>query len=239
MPDGVECAFGASLQLVHVPFDSPGAGAENGVVHLRSWLLSLIALAAPLTAADLFKDDFSSFPAGPLTNPVGTLNAAIQEYHYLAHRGVPLGAWANAICHMDAWLISDENGKPYLEQFVTSNSNQFSNPIFLTGDPEWSDYSVEANVRPLAFDNAAGLVFRYHTNRHYYRFAVTGGNRAVLALQLPIETKFRVPEWKELASAPFPYDSTRYYTLKVENDGPRIRASIDGKVVLELSLIHI
>jgi len=42
-----------------------------------------------LCAADLFRDDFSRFPPGWLTNPVGSLNAAIQEYHYLPHRGVP------------------------------------------------------------------------------------------------------------------------------------------------------
>ena len=31
----------------------------------------------------------------------------------------------------------------------------------------------------------------------------------------------------------FPYDTTRYYQMRVENDGPRIRAYIDGKLVLE------
>ena len=29
----------------------------------------------------------------------------------------------------------------------------------------------------------AGLVFRYHTNRHFYQFALSGGNRAVLRLR--------------------------------------------------------
>ena len=38
-----------------------------------------------------------------------------------------------------------------------------------------------------------------------------------------------------LAAAPFLYDNTRYYALKVENEGPRIRAYIDGKLVLEAS----
>jgi len=28
------------------------------------------------------------------------LSGAIQEYHHLPHRGVPLGPWANAICHL-------------------------------------------------------------------------------------------------------------------------------------------
>ena len=55
-------------------------------------------------SADLFFDDFSRFPPGLLSAPIGQLNGAIQEYHYLPHRGVPLGPWGNAICHLDAWV---------------------------------------------------------------------------------------------------------------------------------------
>ena len=50
-------------------------------------------------------------PAGLALAPVGTLNGAIQEYHYLPHRGVPLGPWENAICHLDAWVVGDEDGQ--------------------------------------------------------------------------------------------------------------------------------
>ena len=193
-------------------------------------LLSLLAVI-PAGAADLFRDDFSSFPPGWLSSPVGTLNGAIQEYHYLAHRGVPLGKWENAIGHLDAWIVSDEDGKPYLEQHFMPGSSQFQRALFITGDPEWSDYSVEAKVKPLAQGNMAGLVFRYHTNRHHYVFALREG-KAWLGLHLPLEQKLRVPEYRELASAPFPYDVTRYYLLKVENSGGQIRCLIDGKQVL-------
>ena len=68
----------------------------------------LLALCLRASAADLFHDDFSHFPPGWLTNPVGMLNAAIQEYHYLPNRGVPLGRWENAICHLDAWIVGDK-----------------------------------------------------------------------------------------------------------------------------------
>ncbi|MCZ2152358.1 MAG: hypothetical protein LC114_00415 [Bryobacterales bacterium] len=194
-----------------------------------------LSVLASMPAAELFRDDFSHFPVGPLTSPVGALNAAIQEYHYLPHRGVPLGAWENAISHMDAWLVSTEDGKPYLEQHLTPQQPEFSSAtaIFLTGEPEWHDYTVEAKVKPLAFDGIAGVVFRYHTNYHHYRFGLTGGNRAVLALHMPLEKAFRVRDVRELASAPFAYDTDHYYTLRVENSGPRIRAYIDGKLVLE------
>src|SRR5262249_51874708 len=44
--------------------------------------------------------------------------------------------------------------------------------------------------------------------------------------------RFRVAEWRELGSYPFPYDTTRYHRLTVENQGSAIRASIDGQLVL-------
>jgi hypothetical protein len=59
--------------------------------------------------------------------------------------------------------------------------------IFVAGDGEWSDYTVEAKVKPLSFGGMAGVVFRYHTNRHYYLFTLTDGKKARLALHLPIE----------------------------------------------------
>ncbi len=195
-------------------------------------VLALIVWCFPCGAAELFRDDFSGFPPGWLTRPVGQLNAAIQEYHYLPHRGVPLGAWANAICHLDAWAVGEEEGHAYLEQHTVNDQSRLMNPIFLTGDPEWEDYAVEVMVRPLSVDDMAGVVFRYHTNRHYYLFALTGGNRARLVVRLPLEKEFRVANWRELGGVEFPYDTTRYYGLRVENEGPRIRAFIDGKLIL-------
>jgi rhamnogalacturonan endolyase len=204
-------------------------------MNLKNFAVIALLGAASLSAADLFSDDFSRFPPGWLTFPVGTLNGAIQEYHYLPNRGVPLGPWENAIAHLDAWVAGDENGKPYLEQQLDPSARQFTNPILMTGDPEWDDYAVEVKVRPLALAGMAGVVFRYHTNRHYYLCGLTGGNKLQLALHLPIEPALRAPAWKELASADFHYDTTRYYALKVEVAGAHISAYVDGKLVLQAS----
>jgi hypothetical protein len=199
-------------------------------------LITLAAVTQAQAPVDLFRDDFSRYPPGLLSEPLGRLNPAIQEYHYLAHRGVPTGPWANAICYLDAWAAGDEDGRPYLEQHLPPGDSRMMtrlfSPLFVTGDPEWADYTVEVAVRPLSLEDMAGIVFRYHTNRHHYLFSLQGGKQARLALRLPLEEKYRVAAWRELGTADFVYDTDRYYTLKVECRGAAIRASIDDRLIL-------
>ena len=145
---------------------------------------------------------------------------------------MPLGPWANAICHLDAWAVGDEDGTPYLEQHTVNAQAELMNPLFITGDPEWSDYTVEVSVKPLSLDDMAGVVFRYHTNRHYYLFALTGGKTARLAVRLPLEKTFRVAEWRELGSRPFPTTRRIITGCGSRTRGRSIRAYVDGQLVL-------
>jgi hypothetical protein len=206
---------------------------------MRSLLTLLIPLS--LGAADLFRDDFSRFPAGLLSQPMGQLNGAIQEYHYIEHRGIRTHPWRNPIVHLDSWAVSDEDGKPYLEQHLINDSPGRTTPLFVTGEEEWSGYIVEVSLKPLSTAELAGVVFRYRTSRHYYLFALRGGREAVLLVRQPIEKELRQAGWREIAKAPFEYDTRRYYRLRVENGGARIVASIGGRTLLEASdseLLH-
>jgi rhamnogalacturonan endolyase len=199
---------------------------------ILSFIFIFTFSVAASSHVELFRDDFSKFPPGWLSKPVGLLNGAIQEYHYLPHRGVPTAPWDNPITHNDSWVAGDEDGKTYLEQHLLHDQPERWQPLFVTGDPLWTSYTVSARVRPLALSESAGIVFRYHTNHHYYAFTISGGKRARLALKLPIE-KFRMVDWKELGSADVSYDVRQYHELKVDNDGPKIRAYFDGKLVIE------
>jgi hypothetical protein len=49
-------------------------------------MLSLSAVLTAVFGAELFHNDFAHFPPGRLSGPIGELNGAIQEYHYLPHR---------------------------------------------------------------------------------------------------------------------------------------------------------
>lgn len=196
-------------------------------------LLTLLLLAAPVWSADLFRDDFSRLPPGWLSRPMGQLNAAIQEYHYVARRGADTGPWANPIVHLDAWVVGEEDGRAFLEQHLMVDRPQWFNALMITGDEEWSGYTLEARVKPLSHGDLAGIVFRYETNRNFIVFGLRGGNEAVLRRRLPVEQEFRVSAWKELGAVKFDHDVRRYYHLKVENRGGRIRAYIDGKMVIE------
>jgi len=197
----------------------------------------IAALSVPMAAqpVELFSDDFSGLPVGLLSQPVGELNGAIQEYHFLPHRGVDVRPWRNPIVHLDAWAVGSEDGKSYLEQHQITEERFVSNmlPLFVTGDPAWRDYTLEAQVRPLSLADRVGVVFRYHTNRHYYLFSVTDGNRAVLSVREPLETGFREGVWRVLGEAEFSYDPKRSYAFRVENDGASIRCSIDGELLIE------
>lgn len=198
----------------------------------------LTAIAAlfvlmPCTGADLFRDDFRTLPPRILSEPVRGLTNAIEEYHNLPHRGVPMDPWENVILHEDAWAGGDEDGKTYVEMHMENPLPHLMNPTLVIGDEEWSNYSVEAKVRPLSKLDMAGIVFRYHHNRHYYLFSLSDGNKARLRIRLPIETGYRQAAWKDLGEIVFPYETKGYYTLRVENEGPNIRAYIDGKLVLQ------
>src|SRR5919106_1684608 len=70
---------------------------------------------------------------------------------------------SNPNTHNDSWVAGDEDGKTYLEQHLRHDQPERWQPLFVTGDPLWTSYTVSARVRPLSLAESAGIVFRYHT----------------------------------------------------------------------------
>lgn len=197
-------------------------------------LAALVSVSGAVTSerVDLFVDDFSRFPPGVLSAPIGLLNGAIQEYHYIEHRGVSTHPWRNPLVHLDTWAAGDDSDGSYLEQHTINTDARF-NPLFVTGDPEWRDYTVEVSVRPLSLEQFAGLAVRYRTNRHYYRIALEQGTHLRVAERLPFDREFRVSAWRPIAEAPFPYDTRTWYRLSVAAEGDRLRVSVDGRELID------
>ena len=199
-------------------------------------MLVLAALVPTPKASDsvvLFEDDFSRFAPGVLSAPLGQLNGAIQEYHYVEHRGVPTLPWRNPIVHVDTWAAGDDSEGPYLEQHTINTDRRF-NPLFVTGDREWRDYSVEVSVQPLSLEQHAGVAVRYRTSRQYYRIALEQGTHLRIAERLPLDEQFRVSAWRRIAEAPFPYDTKTWYRIGATVEGDRLRASVDGRQLLDV-----
>jgi rhamnogalacturonan endolyase len=184
----------------------------------------------------LLQDDFSKLPTGWLTYPVGVQGPAIQENQWIDSRARPFGVWSNGVADQDAWLVSQEGatGKYYMMQGWSHPPHGVS-AVLVAGEGEWADYTYEALVKPLALDGIAGIAFRYQSNLQYYVLGLTGGNKVQINVQHLITEKFRLPNWETVASAPFEYNTEKYYLLKVENQGNNIRAYIDGNKVLEAS----
>ncbi len=87
-------------------------------------------------------------------------------------------------------------------------------------------------MKPLSFREPAGLVFRYHTNRHFYQFALAAVTRAILRLRLPMETELRRAAWRTSARRSSP--TYPRYTISVSsNEGGQDQAYIDDKLILD------
>ena len=184
--------------------------------------------------ADLFRDDFSRFPPGWLTRPVGQLNGAIQEYHYLPHRGVPLGPWANAICHLDAWAVGEEEGKPYLEQHTVNDQSATDEPDLLDRRPRVGGLHASRS----ACGRSPSTIWPASSSA-ITPIGITTCSRST-------DGKTRPPGAAPAARKDVPRGglararhrplSVRHHAVlppAVENEGRKIRAFIDGKLILD------
>jgi hypothetical protein len=94
------------------------------------------------------------------------------------------------------------------------------------GTRDWHDYEVAATVTPLLAE-AWGLAARVQGRERYYAlmFDRVGGGRVRLIRRRHDETVLAVQD--------FAWSLDKAYALSLRVDGKTIRASIDGRVVLE------
>jgi hypothetical protein len=203
---------------------------------LAVFALLLLGCALPYAAqnpAVLANETFEDLAIGFFSNAATPL----YEYHYFPPSR-PLGRWEDAVIMSGrdrCWLVAEENGNHVMEQTVWNEAGRkWAGPMVVTGDPEWSDYIVEARVRALSTRDMAGIVFRYANNRNHYLLALDSGKRLVL-LRRDEESAFHQARWITLGEAAFPRTADEYYQLRVVNSGQRIRCYAGEKLMIEAS----
>ena len=94
------------------------------------------------------------------------------------------------------------------------------------GSASWSNYSLSVSVNPSCWASEYdGLMFAAAENGHYSLYIV-GGTQLVLG-------KWVKGTWTKLASAPFAFVPSRWYTVSVYLPGGTISAYVNGTLVLQ------
>ncbi len=122
-----------------------------------------------------------------------------------------------------AWSVETDGTKVYRQSSTTGDSAS------LSGAASWTDYSVEARVKPLSFNSAGGfarIYGRWKDASNWYYAVLRSAN--VLELKKYVNGSSTL-----LTSKPFTVTPGTWYTLKLEMVGSSLRVYVNG--VLELS----
>lgn len=122
-------------------------------------------------------------------------------------------AWVNGVDHLWAWddlRVSQDHGTGLLIQ----------------GTREWTDYEVQAAIRPHLLKRG-GLAARVQGMRRYYGLLLAHNNRLCLVKALDSDTV--------LAEAPFDWEYDQVYEMSLCVNGQRVIAKVDDEVILDVT----
>lgn len=171
----------------------------------------------------IFREDFRGF--GVADFPFEPLHGAMGEYHFRPPQTYP-GAWYDPIPTMSrskTWIITQVDGFKCMEYAAKPLTGDENLCLLATGEPDWTDYTVEMRVRSLLKDNTAGLLLRYANSRCYYMLAL-GGDKIRLLRRAHVQTVC-------LAEAPHTHTADRFFTLSAECAGGTITCRRDGEII--------
>jgi hypothetical protein len=177
----------------------------------------------------LYHTDFSRLPPGIFGE---FAVRGFPEYHHIPRKFTD--GW-DVVNNRgpEEWKVIEIEGKNTLN-FLGYNREQWTKdfiyPMLCTGDPLWTDYTVEVATTPLSrpeWLDLQGVIFRYQDGRHYYFFGLTPDNRLSLRCR-DGEKGFRQDGWHELGTSSKGLMPGRRSLLRVEVNGPRITCSLDG-----------
>lgn len=122
--------------------------------------------------------------------------------------------WVNGVDHFESW------GDPFRLIQDTGTG------LLLTGTREWRDYTVSTVLTPHMV-KSCGLAARVQGMRRYYALMLAADGRARLVKALDGYTT--------LAEAACPLEFGRSYEISLTVTGSRLRASLDGKTLFDVT----
>jgi len=171
----------------------------------------------------LFSEDFSSFPVGQLPCDY----SALGEYHCVVPEGC-LGPWVEMTTHHSwrrslGWNIGEDRGCRHLEHVAVRDAVP---SMLAAGDPLWGDLVLDVELQVLARERSAGAAFRLRNSQEYYALLFDGEGTASL-VKATLDDRLSV-----LASSALPPSGRGVHAARVQAEGSRIKAVIDGQTVL-------
>ncbi len=169
----------------------------------------------------VFHDHFQQFKLGDLPYDY----SAVGEYHCLDLPELP-GGWVETTNHtswghLGNWQVVEDGGRRVMQQARLRREGM---PMLAAGDSGWRDLALEAEVRLLSRHSEAGIALRYRNNRTHYSLRI-GGDGLVRLVRRQHEDR------AVLAQAQWQPDCGRYHLLRLEAQGGRLRASLDGSAL--------
>src|SRR5262245_4199041 len=120
------------------------------------------------------------------------------------------------------WAVVTDGSLAYRQSGTSADSNS------RIGSSSWTNYSVQARVKPIAYNGAdryAGLMARVVNSNHYYFLALQNGNRLLLGKRAgssPIT----------IATKSFTFTTGTFYTLRIDVQGSSLSGYVNGTLQL-------
>jgi hypothetical protein len=127
-------------------------------------------------------------------------------------------AWVAGADSVQAWGVTH----PEINHIVVVQNTGAG--LAINGTRDWKDYRVAVRAAP-HLARSFGLAARVQGMRRYYAVLVASDGKAKLVRMLN--------ESKTLAESPVKFEFGRIYDLSIEAKGSKLKATVDGKTVLE------
>lgn len=176
----------------------------------------------------LAKEDFRDFKIGEF--PYDREHSAMGEYHFYPPTGY-VGNWYCPITDHGwrgpLWLITKVGKRHVMEATKLRRNDQFNRNVLVTGDGDWSDYTVEVEMRILDTSLSGEIGFRYQNSRCYCALCLEDGKVKFLRRNHEETTEF-------FAQA-YDYNCDRFEHLKIECRGEQFNCYLNERLVCTVS----